>query len=79
MGKAIEWVMKRCPFCASKKARIESVRNYNNRHGAYSQFLVQCPCGASGPMKYSREKAVELWNKRKEMQGDKSSETELEK
>lgn len=60
--------MRRCPFCGSGEARLFILPfsgDYDNPSGWY----VGCEtsdygCGASGPIEWTKEAAVEAWNNR---------------
>lgn len=58
--------IKKCPFCASTKSRMESwqIGVHPNLH---REFAVMCEnCGAFGPNDLGKSGAIEAWNMRRE-------------
>jgi len=56
-----------CPFCAADvREGRENWLSYDQHH----YFSVACSCGAFGPKKNSKEKAVMAWNKRNYSDGE---------
>ena len=56
-----------CPFCAADvKEGRENWLSYDQHH----YFSVACSCGAFGPKKDSKEKAVMAWNTREDSVND---------
>jgi len=57
--------IKNCPFCGQVWDKL----GYNGQPAR--SWYVGCPCGARGPVvegdaQYAANKAIELWNERKE-------------
>jgi len=52
-----------CPFCDADKDKDKGARmKLISTSSGY--FAVTCHCGATGPMRDSKEKAIESWNRR---------------
>ncbi len=56
--------LKRCPFCNSQLAKVDSYRaDTNDKH---TEFAIRCGnCGASGPNDLTEKRAVNMWNLRR--------------
>ncbi len=50
-----------CPFCASN---VKGTDNTWLSHDKHHYFSIECSCGAFGPKKDSKEKAIMAWNTR---------------
>ena len=58
-----------CPFCDADECGDEGVRlRLLSTSDGY--FAVTCYCGATGPVRDSKEKAIEAWNRRDFSKGD---------
>lgn len=53
-------VINVCPFCREEAASVQKVDEWAENVEVYQVFCENC--GASGPAKFSKEKAVEVWN-----------------
>jgi Lar family restriction alleviation protein len=51
-----------CPFCGSRE--FEGDKRRLSLVSDHSHFVIYCLCGASGPVKESKEEAVAGWNTR---------------
>lgn len=59
--------IKPCPFCGSKRIRINSTREDREEEDKLQTYWGLCmDCGADGPNAESAEEAVRMWNERME-------------
>jgi Lar family restriction alleviation protein len=57
-----------CPFCGAIYQEELTVSLSGKPGSAYRHFNVCCSCGATGPNADTKEKAVERWNERREVE-----------
>lgn len=58
---AADYDMKPCPFCASKRVRL----NRYQSHGEHFQVIcLGMHCGTRGPRRYDAQDAMDAWNER---------------
>ncbi len=60
--------MRRCPFCGSGEARL-FILPFSGDYDSPWGWFVSCEtsdygCGASGPVRLTKDEAVEAWNTR---------------
>ena len=57
----MDYNLNSCPFCS---ANIKETGNAWLSHDKHHDFSIECSCGAFGPKKDSKEKAIMAWNTR---------------
>ncbi len=57
----MDYSLNSCPFCSSN---VKESGNNWLCHDKHHDFSITCSCGASGPKKDSKEKAIMAWNTR---------------
>lgn len=57
----MDYNLNACPFCS---ANVKEAGNAWLSHDKHHNFSIECSCGAFGPKKDSKEKAIMAWNTR---------------
>ncbi len=57
----MDYNLNSCPFCS---ADVKGTGNAWLKHDKHHNFSITCSCGAFGPKKDSKEKAIMAWNTR---------------